>query len=270
MNRTMVKLFAASSALISGTALAQFDQGDIIIRVHNGRLQTGSALGAEPDFSTRVFTSVTDEFGLVSEPGFDALPSDLNLPAGSSLGFVFTGATRVWNGSSFAASPGSSVRVRYATLDASSPASDVTSPGFLIPVDPSTDFHHHPSYRVNAPLGAVYLQRFALVTDAPGVAPSRDYWIIFDTGAPNDALAALAWSQSHLLCRADVAGVGGSVGGDGQLSVDDVIVYLGAFFRGDTGIADLTNLGGAGGPDGTITADDLIAFLSAFFTGCAG
>ena len=270
MNRLLYATGVVGVALMASSAAAQFDQGDIIIRVHGGQLQTGSALGTDPVFPSRIFTSVTDEFGLVGEPGFDALPTDLNLPAGTSLGFIFTGATRVWNGSSFVASPGSTVRVRYATLDATSPSTDSTSAGFLIPVDPGADFHHHPTYRVNAALGSVYIQRFALVTDAPGVAPSRDYWIIFDTGAPTDALAALNWAQAHLLCRADVAGVGGIAGGDGQLSADDVIVYLGAFFRGDTSIADLTNLGGAGGPDGVISADDLIAFLSAFFTGCAG
>ena len=69
-------------------------------------------------------------------------------------------------------------------------------------------------------------------------------------------------------CAADVAGLGGSLGPDGQLTADDVVVYLGAFFANNLAIADLVGLGGSGGPDGAITPDDLIAFLSVFFAGC--
>ena len=68
--------------------------------------------------------------------------------------------------------------------------------------------------------------------------------------------------------KADVAGLGGSPGCDGQLTTDDLIFYLEQFFANNAAVADLVGLGGAGGPDGLITADDLVAFLSAFFVGC--
>ncbi|MGH7131538.1 MAG: GC-type dockerin domain-anchored protein [Phycisphaerales bacterium] len=69
-------------------------------------------------------------------------------------------------------------------------------------------------------------------------------------------------------CLADVAGLGGAPGGDHQLTVDDVVYYLGRFFANDTSVADLVGLGGAGGPDGQVTADDIVAFLASFFAGC--
>lgn len=68
--------------------------------------------------------------------------------------------------------------------------------------------------------------------------------------------------------RADVAGLGGSTGCDGQLTPDDVVAFLAAFFANNLALADLVGLGGAGGPDSAITVDDLVAFLDLFFTGC--
>ncbi|MGH7133088.1 MAG: GC-type dockerin domain-anchored protein [Phycisphaerales bacterium] len=67
---------------------------------------------------------------------------------------------------------------------------------------------------------------------------------------------------------ADVAGLGGSVGPDGALTADDLIVYLDAFFSNNLAVADIASLGGGAGADGQLTADDLIYFLGQFFTGC--
>ena len=69
-------------------------------------------------------------------------------------------------------------------------------------------------------------------------------------------------------CRADVARLGGTIGQDGQLTVDDVIVFLDTFFGGDLIVADIASLGGGPTPDGLLTADDVIAFLSSFFAAC--
>jgi hypothetical protein len=67
---------------------------------------------------------------------------------------------------------------------------------------------------------------------------------------------------------ADVTSLGSLPGCDGQLTVDDIIVFLSAFFASDTSIADVARIGGAIGRDGQLTADDVIAFLGAFFRGC--
>ena len=67
---------------------------------------------------------------------------------------------------------------------------------------------------------------------------------------------------------ADVAGLGGSIGPDGQLTADDVVVYLAAFFSNNLAVADIAVLGGAPGHDGQLTADDIVYFLSQFFSPC--
>lgn len=67
---------------------------------------------------------------------------------------------------------------------------------------------------------------------------------------------------------ADIAGLGGGIGPDNQLTADDLIAMLDGFFAGNLAVADLATLGGAGGPDGQLTPDDLVFFLDEFFGGC--
>ncbi|MGH7131635.1 MAG: GC-type dockerin domain-anchored protein [Phycisphaerales bacterium] len=69
-------------------------------------------------------------------------------------------------------------------------------------------------------------------------------------------------------CPADVASLGGNIGGDGLLTADDIIVFLDAFFSNNLLVADIAQLGGAQGGDGQLTADDIIFFLDAFFRPC--
>jgi hypothetical protein len=68
--------------------------------------------------------------------------------------------------------------------------------------------------------------------------------------------------------RADIAQLGGQALPDGQLSADDLVRFLAAFFANEAAIADLATVGGNPTADGSITADDLISFLNAFFLGC--
>jgi hypothetical protein len=68
--------------------------------------------------------------------------------------------------------------------------------------------------------------------------------------------------------RADVAGLGGSLGPDGTNTPDDLLVFLNAFFNNGTTIADIASLGGGLTPDGQLTVDDLVAYLSFFFAAC--
>ncbi|MGH7132149.1 MAG: GC-type dockerin domain-anchored protein [Phycisphaerales bacterium] len=67
---------------------------------------------------------------------------------------------------------------------------------------------------------------------------------------------------------ADVAGLGGVEGPDGQQTADDVVVFLSGFFAQALGIADIAELGGMPGSDGQLTPDDLIYFLDQFFRPC--
>ncbi|MGH7131534.1 MAG: PQQ-dependent sugar dehydrogenase [Phycisphaerales bacterium] len=67
---------------------------------------------------------------------------------------------------------------------------------------------------------------------------------------------------------ADVGSLGGSARPDNQLTADDIVVYLAAFFAGDLTVADIAGLGGTLEGDGQLTPDDLVVFLDAFFAGC--
>lgn len=71
-----------------------------------------------------------------------------------------------------------------------------------------------------------------------------------------------------IACPADVAGLGGSAGGDGQLTPDDLVYFLQQFFNNNLAVCDIAILGGNPGSDGQITPDDLVYFLSLFFSNC--
>ena len=102
-----------------------------------------------------------------------------------------------------------------------------------------------------------------------GLAGSFD--CVFDGPCGGFASAAAELHVRQCPCNlADVTQLGGSGLPDGYLTVDDIIVYLNAFFAGNLAIADVAALGGAPGADGQLTVDDVIVFLAAFFEGCAG
>jgi hypothetical protein len=65
----------------------------------------------------------------------------------------------------------------------------------------------------------------------------------------------------------DVAGPNQSVGADGQLTADDIIVFLGWYFADDAR-ADIAGPNQSPTPDGQRTADDIIVFLGRYFAGC--
>jgi probable HAF family extracellular repeat protein len=65
----------------------------------------------------------------------------------------------------------------------------------------------------------------------------------------------------------DVAGPNQGASPDGQLSADDIIVFLAFYFTGDPR-GDVAGLNQSSVPDGAFTADDIIVFLSRYFQGC--
>lgn len=65
----------------------------------------------------------------------------------------------------------------------------------------------------------------------------------------------------------DVAGLNQAAGADGQLTADDIIVFLGWYFAAD-GRADVSGQNQVIGADGQLSADDIIVFLSRYFAGC--
>jgi hypothetical protein len=66
---------------------------------------------------------------------------------------------------------------------------------------------------------------------------------------------------------ADLASAGQLPQGDGELTADDLIVYVNRFFAQDVS-ADLASAGQVAVPDGEFTADDLIVYVGRFFAGC--
>jgi hypothetical protein len=110
-------------------------------------------------------------------------------------------------------------------------------------------------------------------------------WLPTDGGLPDIAIGALGLAEllrpgvtARLLnasyppcgCLPDISRAGQQRGRDGELTADDIIVFVNAFFAGDHVLADISGPGQTTSPDGELTADDLIVFINRFFAGCAG
>ena len=77
-----------------------------------------------------------------------------------------------------------------------------------------------------------------------------------------------AHTHTFVACSlSDVAGAGPSLRADGELTADDIIVFIRWFVGGDTR-ADIARSGQQPTPDGEFTADDIIFFVSRFAAGC--
>ena len=103
-----------------------------------------------------------------------------------------------------------------------------------------------------------------------------DQWLpLIDMGKPAsapDAAQDLPFLLSGAVLPApcgqsDVAGANQSVGPDGALTADDIIVFLGWYFAADTR-ADVAGANQSTTPDSAFTADDIIVFLGRYFSGC--
>lgn len=68
-------------------------------------------------------------------------------------------------------------------------------------------------------------------------------------------------------CPADVAGANQSIGPNGTLTADDIIVFLSWYFASDSR-ADIAGNNQSLGGNGAFTADDIIVYLGQFFAGC--
>jgi hypothetical protein len=72
------------------------------------------------------------------------------------------------------------------------------------------------------------------------------------------------WDDFWVGQGGDVAGSGQTEGLDGQLTADDIIVFINWFFASDDR-ADIAGAGQTAGADGQYTADDIIVFINEFF-----
>ncbi len=81
-------------------------------------------------------------------------------------------------------------------------------------------------------------------------------------------LSAMFVPEAVRLCEADLAGPGQQPRPDGELTADDIIVYINAFFNNNIAVADLASAGQIRKPDGQLTADDIIVYINRFFANC--
>jgi hypothetical protein len=108
------------------------------------------------------------------------------------------------------------------------------------------------------------------LTEATGI--SLDGNTIVGSGRRNGNteafIARLVGPSGPTRCGlSDVAGSGPTVGPDGELTADDVILFIGWFVNADVR-ADIAQSGQVPSPDGEFTADDIIVFISRFTVGC--
>ena len=116
-----------------------------------------------------------------------------------------------------------------------------------------------------------------------GVVTSADFAIVQASIATPPAAASVFWGTGDLngdgvvntldltLVRcglADIAGPGPSEGADGELTADDVILFINRFTANDLSVSDIGGPGPSEGADGELTADDIILFINRFTAGC--
>jgi len=112
-------------------------------------------------------------------------------------------------------------------------------------------------------------------TAAPPVLAGA--WLgVIDGGKPAQSAPDVAQELPFVLIGAvlpaacgasDIAGPGPVAGADGELTADDVILFVSWFTLSDVR-ADVASPGPAAGADGEFTADDIILFINRFTTGC--
>jgi hypothetical protein len=104
--------------------------------------------------------------------------------------------------------------------------------------------------------------------DGRAMGLREDGALVFKATFTDGTARILLATPGPIACGAsDIAGPGQSEGPDGQLTADDIIVFIGRFFASDAR-ADIAGAGQSEGADGQFSADDLIVFINRFFAGC--
>jgi hypothetical protein len=89
-----------------------------------------------------------------------------------------------------------------------------------------------------------------------------------DTGVgPAPVIDLGAFEHQPVCTPSDVAGPGGVIGPEGELTADDIILFITWFVATDLR-ADIAGSGQQPTPDAELTADDVILFITRFTAGC--
>jgi hypothetical protein len=224
----------------------------------NGRVLEGFSMGGYG--ATRSYAKHSRLFGGVSilaagpmQLDFPNAPPDAPIPAAQRFAIF----ADVWDSDPAlveAANPSTLAAANAPVLIAGRPLIRVAVGGDDSVLSPNLDFHNRltslgitHSFNVYPGVGH---STIPLLTS---IGPSK--WAFY-----RDALVVRCDGV-------DIAGAGGGVGPDGELTADDIIVYIARFTNGNP-LADIAGAGGSTTPDGELTADDIILFIARFTTGC--
>jgi hypothetical protein len=258
MHMTRSKIGRASATLTllatAGAAGAQVHAGDIILRIENGAIRTGSL--ADP--TIRVFTTTLGEAApdFASDPGFDCMPG--TFPTGTRNGLRIRRVLRVWDGEDFDMIAPSLMNISFATLSFDSPPEDRVVTGFTLSVGSNGQWHRHVDYTLLAPATpGVHLLDLEVFSTSAAIAASDPFWILFNQGRTSEEVqAAAAWVVANLVsptpCPADFNQDGGVDGGDVE-----------SFFISWEAGASSADVNADGGVDGS----DVESFFTAWQAG---
>jgi hypothetical protein len=181
MIRSIAIASSLTLALASGALAGPIHAGDVFLTTDGGRITTGR-YDAGVFTPGRVFGS---EFGEIApnysdEPGFDNLPGTFT--PGTSIGFNFRKALRVWNGSDFNTIAPVQIEFSYGPLGpVATPLTDVLTSGFSVAVAANGEWHEHYDMTILAPAtDGVYLLEMELFSDQPGLGASLPFWFVFN------------------------------------------------------------------------------------------
>jgi len=259
-DQNMKTMCVMAVACVAQSAFAQH-QGDILLTVNGGRIQTGAVLdGGVLDLDERVFLSTLGVAfpDFADDPGFDNLPG--TFASGTSVGFRVRAALREWSGTSFSAIPDERMEMSFGPLGpVQTPLADEVVTGFTIRVGSNGQWHRHLEYVLASPAeSGIYLMEMTLFSSDVSIAESRPFWILFNQNESTTTLQqAAAWVVSHKLCPADF-------NRDGFLDFFDYDDFVTCFETGGCGGGGSADFNG----DGFVDFFDYDDFVSAFETGC--
>lgn len=257
----MAASLAVSACLTSGLRAQGLDPGDVALARDNDRIITGTVrLSGQASFPERAFPGVFGELpNWTNDPGFDS--HNGAFAPGTQIGFDVLRAVRVWDGCAFRVISQERILLRRGPLSATTPTSDVRTPGFIIgEANLSGRFHHHMSYELLAPAEVgVYLLELELWSTLFGLGAAEPIWVVFRQG--EDLIAherALAWVRWHYAtpCRVDLD----TSTGPGVLDIFDFLTFSNLFAMQDPR-ADFE-------PDCIFDIFDFLAFSNEFARGC--
>ena len=196
-----------ASVCLVAHAHAQIHESDIILRAHNGAIQTGADDNGVIEYGVRVFIS---EFGLLpnwtNEPGFDSEPGAF--APSTSLHIDIVDAVRRWDGAEFLTIPPERITVTKSGNTITSPPVPQTVAGPVLGSSNAAGvIHQHAAFELLAPAETgVYLLALQLRDQAGTLTTSDAFWIVFNQNDdPQAHLNAAQWVQIHLagVCYAD-------------------------------------------------------------------